>query len=100
MRGKLDYEGEEKAWPGARLGFCPGLAHIGVIQVLIEQGIEIDVVAGSSMGGIVGGLYAAGLDMYFLEKYAEKFAIKKYLDFSLRDGGLVRGKRQSSSSAC
>ncbi len=74
-------------------GSARGLAHIGVIQVLMEQGIEVDVVAGSSMGGIVGGLFAAGLDMYFLEKYAEKFAIKKYLDFSLRDGGLVRGKK-------
>ena len=51
------------------------------------------MVAGSSMGGIVGGLFATGTDLYFLEKYAEKFAIKKYLDFSLRDGGLVRGKK-------
>lgn len=86
-------KGKKKLGLALGSGSARGLAHIGVIQVLIEQGIEIDVVAGSSMGGIVGGLYAAGLDMYFLEKYAEKFAIKKYLDFSLRDGGLVRGKK-------
>ncbi len=74
-------------------GSARGLAHIGVIQVLLEHGIQVDFVAGSSMGGIVGGLFAAGLDMYFLEKYAQKFSMKKYLDFSLRDGGLVRGRK-------
>ena len=74
-------------------GAARGLAHIGVLQVLLEHGIEVDMVAGSSMGGIVGGLFATGTDLYFLEKYAEKFAIKKYLDFSLREGGLVRGKK-------
>lgn len=57
-------------------GSARGLAHIGVIQVLLEHGIQVDFVAGSSMGGIVGGLFAAGLDMYFLEKYAQKFSMK------------------------
>ena len=46
-------------------GAARGLAHIGVLQVLLEHGIEVDMVAGSSMGGIVGGLFATGTDMYF-----------------------------------
>ncbi|ULQ59007.1 patatin-like phospholipase family protein [Brucepastera parasyntrophica] len=37
-----------------------GLAHIGVLKVLEEAGIPIDIVVGTSMGSIVGGLYAAG----------------------------------------
>lgn len=41
-------------------GGSKGLAHIGVIRALEENGIPIDYVAGTSMGAIIGGLYAAG----------------------------------------
>ncbi|MGB5107520.1 MAG: patatin-like phospholipase family protein [Candidatus Zixiibacteriota bacterium] len=42
-------------------GGARGFAHIGVLRALEEAGIEIDIVAGTSMGGIIGGLYAAGM---------------------------------------
>lgn len=41
-------------------GGAKGLAHIGVLKVLEEQGIEVSYIGGTSMGAIVGGLYAAG----------------------------------------
>src|SRR5689334_23160909 len=41
-------------------GAARGLAHIGVLKVLEASGIPVGVVAGTSMGSIVGGLYAAG----------------------------------------
>ena len=41
-------------------GGAKGIAHIGVIQALEDHDIPIDFVAGTSMGAIVGGLYAAG----------------------------------------
>lgn len=41
-------------------GGAIGIAHIGVLQALIDNGIEPEVVSGSSMGAIVGTLYAAG----------------------------------------
>jgi len=41
-------------------GGARGLAHIGVIEVLTENGIAIDQIAGTSIGSIIGGLYAAG----------------------------------------
>lgn len=41
-------------------GGAKGIAHIGVIKVLEEHNIPIDYIAGTSMGAIVGGLYAAG----------------------------------------
>jgi NTE family protein len=47
-----------------------GLAHIGVIKVLEELGIPIDMVVGTSMGAIVGGFYAQGFDAARLEKVA------------------------------
>ena len=43
-------------------GGAKGAAHVGVIKVLESLGVEVDVVVGTSMGSIVGGLYAAGLD--------------------------------------
>ncbi len=41
-------------------GGAKGIAHIGVLQALEENGIPIDYIAGTSIGAIVGGLYAAG----------------------------------------
>lgn len=42
-------------------GGARGAAHIGVLKYLEEQRIPIDVIAGTSMGAIVGGFYASGL---------------------------------------
>jgi NTE family protein len=42
-------------------GGARGLAHVGVIRVLERAGLVPDIVAGTSMGGLVGGLYAAGV---------------------------------------
>ncbi len=52
-------------------GAAHGLAHIGVIKYLEEIGIEVDYVTGTSMGSIIGGLYAMGLsadEMYDVVK--------------------------------
>jgi NTE family protein len=51
-------------------GGAKGLAHAGVIQVLEENGIEIDAIAGASMGAYVGSLWAYGLDGGMLERVA------------------------------
>ena len=58
--------GEDQARPpriGLALsgGSARGFAHVGVIQVLEEAGVPVDAVAGTSMGSVVGGLYASGL---------------------------------------
>ncbi len=53
-------------------GGAKGLAHVGVIQVLEENGIEIDAIAGASMGAYVGSLWAYGLDGSALEKIARE----------------------------
>ena len=51
-------------------GGARGYAHIGVIKVLEEQGIDVDVIGGTSMGAIVGGLYAMGYTIEEIEKIA------------------------------
>jgi NTE family protein len=52
-------------------GGARGFAHVGVIKVLVENGIPIDVVAGTSAGAIVGGAFAAGLTPDGLYQMAE-----------------------------
>lgn len=51
-------------------GGARGLAHIGVIKVLEENNIPIDFIAGSSIGAMVGGFYASGLNIKELEEIA------------------------------
>jgi NTE family protein len=49
-------------------GGARGIAHIGVLKVLEEQRIPIDAIAGTSMGAVVGGLYASGLTAREIER--------------------------------
>ncbi len=77
-------------------GAAKSLAQIGVIQVLEENGIDVDVIAGSSMGAYVGALWAFGLDGQQLEKLAREmeapFALWSLVDpvFPPRQG-FIRG---------
>ncbi|MCQ2146242.1 MAG: patatin-like phospholipase family protein [Bacteroidales bacterium] len=48
-------------------GGAKGAAHVGVIRHLEEVGIPVDVVIGTSMGGLVGGFYAMGYDVNYLD---------------------------------
>ncbi|MBA1205015.1 BamA/TamA family outer membrane protein [Pseudomonas capeferrum] len=51
-------------------GAARGLAHIGVLKALEEQGVRIDAIAGASMGAVIGGLYASGYSVAELEELA------------------------------
>jgi len=61
-------------------GGAKGLAHIGVLKVLEEEGIEPEFITGTSMGSIVGGLYAIGYTAADLEKVAHEVAWLEYFD--------------------
>ena len=51
-------------------GFARGIAHIGVLRVLREEGIPIDVVAGTSVGALIGAAYCAGAPLEDMERGA------------------------------
>lgn len=79
-------------------GGARGLAHVGVIQVLEENGIPVTAIAGTSMGAYVGAVYAAGLDGAGLERLAREIpdrkALRAMLDFAIPPtAGLIRGNR-------
>ena len=61
-------------------GSAYGFAHIGVIKVLEENGIKVDIVGGTSMGAIVGGLYSAGITIEKMEEILTTFSRKKIED--------------------
>ncbi len=76
-------------------GGARGVAHIGAIEELERQGFEISAVAGTSMGALVGGMYASG----HLEPFKEwmcaldRYKVFSLVDFSFSSEGLVKGNR-------
>lgn len=76
-------------------GGARGLAHIGVIRWLTEHGYEIRSIAGSSMGALVGGIFAAAkLDVYADWVSAlERFQVVRLLDPAFDRSGLFKGER-------
>lgn len=76
-------------------GLARGWAHIGVLRELKRHGIEPDIIAGTSMGSVVGGAYALG-QLDELEEWAlslNKLSILKYLDVRVGKSGMLAGER-------
>lgn len=76
-------------------GSARGWSHIGVINALQRAGIKIDIVAGCSIGSLVGAAYACD-KLPELEKWVRSFSywdVLKLMDVSWRRGGLLRGER-------
>ena len=76
-------------------GGARGIAHIGVIEELEKQGFEIFSVAGTSMGALVGGVYALGkMEAYKNWLFTlDKMKVFGLLDFTLGSHGLVKGDK-------
>ncbi len=77
-------------------GGARGLAHLGVVQVLQEAGVPVDVVVGTSMGGLVGAAFAAGMSFEGMVAVAHEFARRhNFLGFADPPGrwALFRGQR-------
>ncbi|MEQ8469619.1 MAG: patatin-like phospholipase family protein [Marinoscillum sp.] len=76
-------------------GGARGLAHIGVIEALEENGYEISSISGSSIGAVVGAFYACGkLEEY--KKWAlnlDRYDVFKLIDFTFSVQGFIKGER-------
>jgi len=73
-------------------GAARGFAHIGVIQVLEENGIKPDLVVGTSAGSLVAALYASGKSGAELATLAESMDESAFTDWSFPGRGLIRGE--------
>jgi len=80
-------------------GGARGIAHVGVLRVLEREGIPIDVLAGTSIGSLIGGLYAAGRSIDEISQFALQFQNRLKLRSGLLDlnlpprTGLIGGRR-------
>lgn len=77
-------------------GAARGLAHIGVLDVLENEGIRIDMIAGTSIGALAGALYAQGKGAALIKNVAINLTRKRLvslLDISFSKSGVVQGNR-------
>ena len=76
-------------------GGARGLAHIGAIDALVERGYQINAIAGTSMGSVVGGMYACGK----LEEFRKfitslsRLDVYRLIDLGINKKGLIKGER-------
>jgi NTE family protein len=68
-----------------------GFAHIGVLKALEDAGVHPDLIIGSSVGSMVGALYAAGLSARDLERLAYEINVLEFFEFRVLGGGLATG---------
>jgi NTE family protein len=77
-------------------GAARGIAHIGVLSILEKESIPVDMIAGTSIGAIIGGLYAAGKTSQEIAEAVININRRKmysFFDFALSPHGFIRGKR-------
>jgi len=76
-------------------GGARGVAHIGVIDALLEEGYEITSISGCSMGSVVGAVYASGELPAYRDWLCnlDKLDVFKLIDFTLSTQGFIRGER-------
>lgn len=76
-------------------GGARGIAHIGVIEILEKRGYQITSISGSSMGALVGGMYAAGKLEEFKEWMCslDKMKVFSLVDLTFSSNGLVKGDK-------
>jgi NTE family protein len=72
-------------------GGARGFAHIGVLQILEKMGIRVDMIAGSSMGSLIGAYYCSGMDTTYMESLAIHLKRRHWIDFTVPKMGFVSG---------
>ncbi len=77
-------------------GGARAIAHLGVLEVLEENGIKVDLIVATSGGSIIGALYADNPDAKALKKIIRKMNIDDFVDFSVLS--VIHGMHSLSSS--
>jgi len=77
-------------------GFARGIAHIGVLKVLEKEGIPIRVVAGTSVGALIGASYCSGLSISELEEVAHNARFTSFARWTLSRYGFASNDRMVS----
>lgn len=76
-------------------GFARGLAHIGVLKVLEEEGIPISFVAGTSVGSVIGAAYCSGISAKELEEVASQVRFRHFARWTISRLGFASNDRMT-----
>lgn len=77
-------------------GSAYGFAHIGILKILLENNVLPDIIVGTSMGAIIGGLFASGISIDEMENILTNFSRSKIVDislFTMFKKGLLQGSK-------
>lgn len=74
-------------------GAAKGFAHVGVLKVLEANRVPVHMVVGTSVGSLVGSLYAYGYSAYDLQKVAMGLEKGELADLTVPDNGFVKGEK-------
>ena len=77
-------------------GFARGMAHIGVLKVLEEEGIPVRLIAGTSVGALIGAAYCSGLSVQELEKLARSVRFTTFARWTVSRYGFASNDRMVS----
>ena len=76
-------------------GFARGLAHIGVLKVLEEEGIPVNFIAGTSVGSVIGAAYCSGISAKELEEIAGLVRFKHFARWTISRYGFASNDRMA-----
>ena len=88
--------GKRKIGLALSSGAARGLAHVGVLAVLEKEGIPIDMIAGTSVGAIIGAFYAQGKDISEIKDVVMSLNRRRMIslaDFTIPTRGFIKGKK-------
>jgi NTE family protein len=74
-------------------GAARGFAHIGVLKVLEQAGVPVDMIVGTSMGGVVGAFYCSGMSLRMMERLACHTQRNNWVDLTFPRLGLFSGDK-------
>lgn len=77
-------------------GFARGIAHVGVLKVLEEEGIPVRVVAGTSVGALIGAAYCSGLSIEELEEVAQSCRFTTFARWTVSRYGFASNDRMTA----
>jgi NTE family protein len=77
-------------------GFARGMAHIGVLKVLEEEGIPVRIIAGTSVGALIGAAYCSGVSLEELEKVARSVRFTSFARWTVSRYGFASNDRMVS----
>ncbi|MBM4347076.1 MAG: patatin-like phospholipase family protein, partial [Deltaproteobacteria bacterium] len=74
-------------------GASRGFAHVGVLKILEAHRIPIHLIVGTSVGSVVGSLYAYGFNAFDLQKISFAIEQKDIVDVTIPDNGFIKGEK-------